>query len=556
MFRKLRHIPIAAVVFLFIAACATMVPPQGGPRDTTPPVVEECDPPNRSKNFEPGRVKITFNEFIQLSDVPNQVLISPPLKKRPMFQRRGKSVIFEIPDQLRENTTYSIFFGSSVADITENNKISNYKYTFSTGEYLDSLVYRGKAHRALSRETEAGWLVMLYKEKSDSVPMKKKPYYVAKTNKNGYYRFENLEEGSYKIFGLKDKNKNYIYDQPSEAIAFSDSLVKPFNPVDLPDSLQHDSIDTDSIRRNRMPEGTRMIFFEDADTTQDIKEAKTMNPYVYRIALKYPSRDLQIHSSNEQEMQTVFSRRRDTIHLYFSQPVKDSLFLSLEDSVYEWKDSVWIEPVEKKLKKNPINSNLEQSLIPYHQDIYINSEMPFDSLYPRKIILTGKQDSLRDTLTTEFVYTDSITRRSLKFSYDWNPDKNYTLTALPGAFRLKNDFRNDTLTYNFGIKPADNFGKIIFGLENKDPTSNYIIQVTDMDKNVIRQNLSHEGKFSEFPHLTPQKYKVRVIEDKNNNRQWDTGEYIKGNQPERSWFFEKTFNVRANWDIRETMTLY
>ncbi|MCF8328239.1 MAG: Ig-like domain-containing protein, partial [Bacteroidales bacterium] len=187
---------------LIISACATMVPPQGGPRDEDPPEVVETDPPNKTANIEPRQVKITFNEFVTLSDVQNQVLISPPVKDKPMFQLRGKSLLFDIPENLRSNTTYNIYFGSSIKDLNEGNEIDNYTYTFSTGPYLDSLKLKGQAQKAFSEKTEAGWIVMLYKETADSIPMKQMPHYIAKTDENGYFQLENLAPGSYKIFGL------------------------------------------------------------------------------------------------------------------------------------------------------------------------------------------------------------------------------------------------------------------------------------------------------------------------------------------------------------------
>lgn len=557
MIKFIRHISLPLFVSLIAASCATMVPPQGGPRDKKPPVVEECDPPNGSLNFEPGKVKISFNEFVQLSDVQSQILISPPVKRKPMFQIRGKSVIFEVPDSLKDKTTYSIFFGNSISDITENNQMSNYKYAFSTGDYLDSLVYQGTTRKALTHETEAGWIIMLYKKDHDSIPLKERPYYVAKTNKQGHFRFENLAKTQYKIFGLKDNNNNYLFDQPNELIAFSESLIEPHPPVKLPDSLVNDSINTDSLRKSKLPKGKEMVFFRETDTLQDVKEAKALNPYVYEVALKFPSRKLSIDLLSKTEMQTVMATDKDSIKIYFNQAMKDSVQIALHDSIYNWRDTVWVEPADEKLNKNPISSNAEQSMLPYFQDIYISSEVPYDSLIPEKIALTSKVDSIIDTISTQFIYTDSISRTRLHFSHEWNSDKQYNLTALPGAFQLKNGFINDTLSWDFGIKLAENFGQIIFGLENVDSTCNYIVQLTNTNKEVIRQDLNASNKkLSKFPHLIPQKYKIRVIEDRNHNRQWDTGNYLKGLKPERSWFFEKEFNVRANWDIRETMSLY
>ena len=60
------------------------------------------------------------------------------------------------------------------------------------------------------------------------------------------------------------------------------------------------------------------------------------------------------------------------------------------------------------------------------------------------------------------------------------------------------------------------------------------------------------GNNYNFELLKSGKYIVRLIEDVNENREWDTGNYLKKIQPEKVIYFWKEIDLRANWDMNET----
>lgn len=101
--------------------------------------------------------------------------------------------------------------------------LDNFRYTFSTGPIIDSLQLSGKIINASTLIGEKGILVMLYAENFDSIPLKKRPYYFTKTKEDGSYLLTNLKAGIYKVFALEDKNSNYLFDNPDERIAFSNT---------------------------------------------------------------------------------------------------------------------------------------------------------------------------------------------------------------------------------------------------------------------------------------------------------------------------------------------
>ena len=70
------------VVFIsFAFSCANIVAPSGGPKDVTPPKVKKSEPLNYSANFTGNKIRITFNEYVILSDQANQIVLHLPMRK-------------------------------------------------------------------------------------------------------------------------------------------------------------------------------------------------------------------------------------------------------------------------------------------------------------------------------------------------------------------------------------------------------------------------------------------------------------------------------------------
>lgn len=133
------------------------------------------------------------------------------MKDLPEVKIRRKSVLVEFKDTLKPNTTYAISFGKSISDNTENNVLNNYRFVFSTGNSIDSLVLKGTVINSFSQKPENDAVVMLYKSNYDSVPYKELPNYIAKTDENGLFNFSNIKNDSFKIFVLNGGSGDFLY---------------------------------------------------------------------------------------------------------------------------------------------------------------------------------------------------------------------------------------------------------------------------------------------------------------------------------------------------------
>src|SRR6056297_1100622 len=217
-------LPVIAVMLL--SRCAReMTTLTGGPKDTIPPRLVESKPPNYSVNFDSKEIDIEFNEFIQLKEMEQQFLSSPPFEEDPEIKMKGKGIEVELKEPLRDSTTYTLNFGNAIVDFTESNPFRNFKYVFSTGDALDSMQVQGRVYDAFNLKARENVLVMLYDELKDSVPYKRIPDYVSRTDEQGNYSISNVRLDTFKIFALDDLNNNYLYDSQEEQIGFVDSTV-------------------------------------------------------------------------------------------------------------------------------------------------------------------------------------------------------------------------------------------------------------------------------------------------------------------------------------------
>ena len=229
---KISHLlyTIAFVLFIYFLSimgtgCAQIGSPTGGPRDSLPPILVSSNPKLLSTNFTANKITLVFNEYIDVQDVQNNVLVSPFPKTNPMVDFKLKTVTVKLKDTLLPNTTYAINFGNSIRDNNEGNPFRNFTYVFSTGKTIDSLQLSGKVIIAETGKKDSTLIVLLYRNADDSTVQKRKPDYVAKLDSAGNFTFNNLSAGKYKVYALKDGDGGKTYNSKIELFAFADSVM-------------------------------------------------------------------------------------------------------------------------------------------------------------------------------------------------------------------------------------------------------------------------------------------------------------------------------------------
>jgi hypothetical protein len=288
---KIPYIIVAIFAWVVInSSCANQGMPTGGPRDSIPPVLVGTYPQYKSLNFSGNEVRLTFNEFIIPDQVSEQLVVSPPLEKRPTILTKSKTLIIRFTESLRDSVTYSLDFKNSVVDNNERNPLENLRFIFSTDNELDSLRIAGNVMRANNMEPLENTLVLLHRNLHDSAVYTLIPDYIARTDEEGMYFFDNLAEGKYNIFSLNDLNNNMRYDEGVEEIAFHDSIL-------VPSAEYHSEMDTlssgaDSLlvtgHIHFLPEPIYLRQFMEDIFNQYLKSAKRDTRYQFTLVFNEP----------------------------------------------------------------------------------------------------------------------------------------------------------------------------------------------------------------------------------------------------------------------------
>jgi hypothetical protein len=222
---------IVAIVVYFLSAilvtssCAQIGLPNGGPKDTLAPKLIKATPIFGSLNVKSNKITLEFNEFVDVQDVQQNLIISPLQNKNPSIISNPKSISIKFKDTLLPNTTYTINFGDAVKDVNEGNIYKNLSYTFSTGSVLDSLSIRGRVIMAETGAVDSTLVILLFKNAEDSTVTKKKPNYIAKVQGDGSFELVNLPASNFKIYALKDGDGGKTYNAKSEIFAFNSNDV-------------------------------------------------------------------------------------------------------------------------------------------------------------------------------------------------------------------------------------------------------------------------------------------------------------------------------------------
>ncbi|NOU45711.1 MAG: DUF2141 domain-containing protein [Bacteroidales bacterium] len=591
-FRKSAYLFIIVGVILTLVRCAHPVAPTGGLKDEDPPVVVGSQPANYSTNFDRKNITITFDEFVKLDKLQQQLLISPPTDKLPEIKLRGKSLIIKFLEDLRPETTYSVYFGDAVVDLSESNPIPGFTFVFSTGSILDSMTLTGQVRTAFDLKPAEETFVMLYVDDNDTIPVDSlpyriRPYYITRTNKLGFYRFQNLRNEQYKMFALTDMNSNFIFDMPGEAIAYADSMIKPefIKPTVIDTLVKQDSLlqqtvdslseilDEEKIKINRdsliqMTDNSRFLYlFNEIDSTQKLLRAELTKAGLITFAFRYPARDISVESMlplpDTFQLLKYYSKNADSLYWYFSQHVLDSLTIHVtRDTLINDTISLSLipraKPVKRGSKKDVVSDALQFTSTVKNKKLDLNKPLILNFAEPvvnYQMRDTNRFISNKDTLYNQLTFTkiDSIGLH-YRVNETFEAGGSYDIAVPDSVFFGFSGKKNDTILISFKVPTLEDYGKLIVELQI-DSAEKLIVQLLNAKELVLEEKkVNNSGKVI-FSNLTPGKYKIKAIQDRNGNGRWDTGNYLRKIQPEKVSYFMKELDIRANWDFEEDWDL-
>lgn len=584
-------------IFIIIAAavmysCANIGNPSGGPIDKTPPIFMRSNPTPNAVNVKDRKIEIFFDEIVTLKDPSTKIIVSPAQTEMPRMSALGRKVTVELVDSLLPNTTYTIDFSNSIQDNNEGNAIDNFAFAFSTGSVIDSMRVSGYVLDSRTLEPMQSVVVGLQSNLADSAFHKEKLQRVALTNDRGQFTIRNVSPGSYHIFALKDLDRDYKFGNPTEDIAFLDSIIVPsIGSREAADTVYNDLNEIDTIMRATrpayFPNDILLSMFNEDRKSQYL--ANNLRVDSTRISLTFaaasdtlPSLSIVGRNDVPDQWYTLErSQTNDTLTYWIRPPHLVSADTLMVATTYLRTDTAsnlswgtdtlkftFQRQKAKKKKKNEETDYLEQiRFMELHplangtQEVYaplllqtgtpierysreafhLQRKLQNDTIfYPAEI----KSIALRDS---------TLSRRDLMLKVDWEPGAAYTLAVDSLAMTDIYGLQTKPLKVDFNVRKMEEYGNIVFNIPAVRDSA--IVELLDgTEKIVLRAPVkSHRA---ELLNLLPGKYYARLFIDRNGNGKYDTGNYDMHLQPEETVYYPGAINLKKNWDVEQTWDIY
>ncbi len=515
------------ILAIAVIGCAKRGTITGGSKDTLAPILRSSVPKNGTVNFTGKEIKLYFNEYVKLKNVAKQLVVSPPMTIPPevLPYNASKYITIKLKEDLRENTTYSFNFGQSIEDNNEGNAIPQFKYVFSTGNYIDSLSLKATFKDALEKKVPTFVSVMLYEvnEKyNDSTIYKEAPKYITNSlDSLKILQLENLQKGKYRLIALKDENKNNKFDPKQDKIGFIKEFITLPNDTLYELELFKEVLPFKALKPTQASGNRAIMGYEGdlKDVRYDVAKAGQSIPFK---VTKLP--------------------KKDSLQIWFPVIKNDSVSIT----VSQYKTNTNFILKLKDQKRDTMSFSAERvGNLPFREKFTLNSITPLVKIDDAKIKLIGN-DAKAVAFTTKY----DEWKQQLVFDFEKQPLEKYNLTILPGALTDFYERSNDTLKYPFSTQNTTEYGnlKVILEKVKRFPV---LVELTDAEGKVFATHYSEKETIIDFNLVEPKKFTLRLIYDDDRNGVWTPGNYMEKRLSEEVIYFPKEIDVRANWDVEQ-----
>ncbi|WP_107040209.1 Ig-like domain-containing protein [Brumimicrobium mesophilum] len=529
------HFIVVCVLSLFLFSCGQVGSITGGDVDTQSPkiIVERVSPPMESTNISPQIITIPFDEFIEFNKAAENITVTPADVKLDYLIKK-KSVILSVESgNWKPNTTYTIYLNRAVKDITEAND-SIIAYVFSTGDYLDSLKTAIQVVDAYSGKPVVDVTVGLFTQQLENDSSNFEPRYYASTDNTGIAKFQFIKDTTFFAYAFEDDNYNNRID-PTEKRA----VLR--NPVKL-DTI----FETGSIIRLMPPEtnSTWVISNEVIPTA------------TWCLSFNRPLREVDSFTFiDPQPTEIIWNGAKDSLSAFYETDANTGTFygvLHANDKMDTINKKYFIR--DKTDMKIVSTNNLNNKKLWSNDTLKLKFNEPvlyFDNAeIMLETILEG--DSLKSPIEYEVINHSPI-EKSIFFNKK-NVEKVF-LSIPPKAIQGLNYPLKDSLNLDFTLQKEKETGVMIIEF---DTIPAYGILVVTNKSTKLKRNIVFDGvekSTHRIESMQPGEYGFHFIYDTDKSGAWTTGSIFENKDAEIIKWFNNTSTIRANWEVKTTLTI-
>jgi uncharacterized protein (DUF2141 family) len=543
-------------VSLLWVGCANVQPLVGGEKDVKPPGLDTAGSTLSGQvNSFPKSFELSFDEWVQLKNAQQQIVVSPPLQYTPTMMLRGKKVkvTFDERDTLRPNTTYTIQFGTGISDLTESNVPQDLSFLFSTGPMLDSLEVVALVNDAFSNTPIEAGILMLYEDFTEEKLKKGRPLFFGKIKEPGAVSIKNLPPGQFTAVALEDLNNNYRLD-PGERVQLYDSLLTLAPGLPIKIKMQLSAPDFPLKRTDLITDGYGQVVvaFNRAAPQAQLRvrdEAATLVLHtIYGDSIKY-----YYTTAKDTSFQLILEEEGVVIDTFAIKATGRQAFLDNRKGLLL--TAVKSSKEAQNMSKFGKSGAKDQISLPPLTDLVLAFDRSVSTFDATKFQIVV--DSTGKVLSGLKVEQDSILGSHLLLKAAWPEIEQMQLLVLPGAATdMYGKTTTDTMRYEITLPSKKLFGDIALKIDGLDSSKPYVVQLV-LNNQVSYKKVLAAGQ-SRFEttvsSLGQGTYYLQIISDDNANGRWDGTDFAFKAKPELV-YYKKLEPLRPNWSLEVQTSL-
>lgn len=507
------------LALLLCWGCAQVKPIPGGQKDDQPPQAIDFYPSNASTNFGSKSFVITFDEYVALNNIQQELVVSPPLMAQPQVEVRKKSIIVSWKEDLRAQTTYNFQFGDGVVDINEGNKAKDLQYVFSTGAELDSATCTFEVVDNNTGEKSKDVKILFFENDSAFFESRPRPSHTAKSNAQGLAQFKYMRPGVFEVFALEDANSNYRFDD-GEKVGFLPSSFQ----ITGADSTRHPIRLCEAIPEKRRIDN----YLVDSTGTMHFHWPKQWG-------------EILVRPLNGQMATTWYDAIKDTSWVHLNGEPTDTYVKMVITNSTDVTDTVTV----------PFFKQKEDRWVPVLADNKISRDGVPTWNTPFRFVIQNTQQTLMlaDTIAIPATWVQGETPHVLQLQGALRPGK-YTGKLKSGTLYNASQLPNDSLAFEFTILSDKDLGTLQIDLTGWDVKGVYYLELVDAQNHIAKTlRIERAGQWN-MEKIIPGEYILRIWHDANGNGIPDLTNLKMKTEAEPYSILSKQVTIRANWEIQ------
>jgi len=199
-----------------------------------------------------------------------------------------------------------------------------------------------------------------------------------------------------------------------------------------------------------------------------------------------------------------------------------------------------------------LETNIRPTLEVY-STLYFTWETPIRNIHGDPFRLYRKKDTL--WIETKDFTLEPHPEKLRTYLLDalWDFEAQYKVEIDSGCVEGWYGKTNAKFSQSFNIRAEKDYSRLTVNISGFSNSA--FAELLDKSDNVVRKTRIEEG-VADFPFIKPGDYYLRAVDDANDNFLWDTGHYASKRQPEKVFYNNKLFNLKANWEIKESWDIH